>query len=97
MGLTLSSPPEKSRILCKNIAAGIIPAAIISFISLIIYSGTNGCLNVLLHIAAVSVISLAAALIFRVIFRRYKIFTIALPFIIICTLLLSLLSMLSQM
>ena len=58
---------------------------------------TNGCLNVLLHIAAVSVISLAAALIFRVIFRRYKIFTIALPFIIICTLLLSLLSMLSQM
>ena len=94
---SILSSRKKAGFCVKNIAAGIIPAAIISFISLIIYSGTNGCLNVLLHIAAVSVISLAAALIFRVIFRRYKIFTIALPFIIICTLLLSLLSMLSQM
>ena len=93
---SILSSRKKAGFCVKNIAAGIIPAAIISFISLIIYSGTNGCLNVLLHIAAVSVISLAA-LIFRVIFRRYKIFTIALPFIIICTLLLSLLSMLSQM
>ncbi len=94
---SILSSRKKAGFCVKNIAAGIIPAAIISFISLIIYSGTNGCLNVLLHIAAVSVISLAVALIFRVIFRRYKIFTIALPFIIICTLLLSLLSMLSQM
>lgn len=96
-GLLYPLLQKKSRILCKKYSSGN-------------YSRCHYQLYILDHIfrhqwlsqcpvaiAAVSVISLAAALIFRVIFRRYKIFTIALPFIIICTLLLSLLSMLSQM
>lgn len=81
----------------KNIAAGIIPAAIMSFISLIIYMSSAGILYILVHIAVVSVISLAASMLAGMILRRYKVFTIAMPFVIICTLLPLLLSQLSQM
>ncbi len=81
----------------KNIAAGVIPAAIMSFISLIIYNGIDGFLSILIRILCVSAISLIAALASRLIFRHYKVFTIALPILIICTLLPLLLSQLSQM
>ena len=81
----------------KNIAAGIIPAAIISVLSLVIYMGITHTYYILIHVAVISALSLAAALITGLILRRYRTFTIAMPFIIICTLLPLLLSQLSQM
>lgn len=81
----------------KNIAAGIIPTAITAFISMLIYMNTSEWLYILLHIIAVSVLSLIAATIVRFVIRRYKAFTISMPFMIICILLPLLLSQLSQL
>lgn len=81
----------------KNIAAGIIPAAILSVLSLIIYMDISHTSYILIHVAAISIMSLAASMITGLLLRRYRSFTIAMPFIIICTLLPLLLSQLSQM
>lgn len=80
----------------KNIAAGIIPAAIIDIISLTIYMGSNITVYDLAGVLIVSAISFVICILLKYVFRNYKIITISMPFIIICMLLLSLLSSLSQ-
>lgn len=97
-GVYSSLPGYRKLSFCtKNIAAGIIPTAIMSFISLIIYMSYASILYITVHIAVVSVISLASSMLTGMILRRYKVFTIAMPFVIICTLLPLLLAQLSQM
>ena len=97
-GVYSSLPGYRKLSFCtKNIAAGIIPAAIMSFISLIKYMSYASILYITVHIAVVSVISLASSMLTGMILRRYKVFTIAMPFVIICTLLPLLLAQLSQM
>lgn len=94
---SILSPYARASFCTKNIAAGIIPAAILNYISLLIYSGFSEPLYYLLCVAGVTLSSLLLCLVFRLIFRHLRAYSTALPFIIICTLLLSLLSMLSQM
>lgn len=94
---SILSPYARASFCAKNIAAGIIPAAIVNYISLLIYSGCSRPLYYLLCIAGVVLVCLILCLLFRLIFRHLRAYSTALPFIIICTLLLSLLSMLSQM
>lgn len=76
----------------KNIAAGIIPAAILSLVSLSIYDGLRQLGQTLICICLACIICFILTSILRIVFRSYKVFSIALPFIIICTLLLCLLS-----
>ena len=91
------SKADKIGFCIKNIAAGIIPAAILSVLSLIIYMDISHTSYILIHVAAISIMSLAASMITGLLLKRYRSFTIAMPFIIICTLLPLLLSQLSQM
>lgn len=88
--------PKSGRIsmLINNIAAGIIPAAIINLISLICYNGAGTSVVTLLSVCLCSAASLAAALVLSLIFRSSKSYTIALPFLIICTILLAVISQL---
>ena len=94
---SIVSPRTRVSFCAKNIAAGIIPAAIINLISLLIYSDAEDFLHTCILIFAVSLAGFVLCMIFRFIFRKYKAYVIAMPFIIICTILLSLLSSLSQM
>lgn len=91
------SPRARTSFCAKNIAAGIIPAAIINIISLLIYSDAEDFMHTCILIFAVSLAVFVLCMILRFIFRNYKAYVIAMPFIIICTILLSLLSSLSQM
>lgn len=91
------SPCARTSFCAKNITAGIIPAAIINLISLLIYSDAEDFLHTCILIFAVSLAGFVLCMIFRFIFRKYKAYVIAMPFIIICTILLSLLYSLSQM
>ena len=91
------SPHSRISFCAKNIAAGIIPAAIINLISLLIYSDVFDFLHTCILILAVSLAGFVLCMILRFLFRNYKTYVIAMPFIIICTILLSLLYSLSQM
>lgn len=89
--------PQKGRasFCAKNIAAGIIPAAIINIFSMLLYSGYDKVPEVILFIVSSSAAAFIMCILFRIAFRSYKIYMTAMPFIIICTVLLSLLYWLS--
>ncbi len=72
-----------------NIAAGLIPAAIISSITLIIYGYSVNIFRLLGHILLYTIICLLYSLLYRCIFRTYVVYQAALPVIITLALLLT--------
>lgn len=76
----------------KNTATGIIPAAVINLISLICYNGASSMPQTIISVCLCSVISLIAAMLLGMIFKTCRSYTVALPFMIICTILLAVIS-----
>ncbi|MGN0394591.1 MAG: hypothetical protein ACI4EF_04455 [Coprococcus sp.] len=83
-------PAGKRFIYCGiNIAANIIPAATISYITLIIYGYSANAFKLFIHISIYLFICLLYSLVYRLIFRKYVVYQAALPFIIALSLLLT--------
>ncbi len=72
-----------------NIAAGVIPAALISSVTLIIYDSSINAPKLLLHMLAYMVICILYSLIYRLIFKKYAVYQAVLPIIITLALLLT--------
>lgn len=80
----------KKLIYCTiNIAAEVIPAAIIGYITLIIYDSSMNTFKLMLHMLLYMVICILYSLIYRLLFRKYTVYQAVLPIVITLSLLLT--------
>lgn len=81
---------EKKHIYCIiNIAAEVLPAAIIGYITLMIYNSSINAFKLLLHMLLYMLICILYSLLYRLLFRKYTVYQAVLPIIITLALLLT--------
>lgn len=76
----------------KNIAAGIIPAAILNLLSLLFYMRHSFNMGYIVGLVICTMLTFIICILLKCIFRSYRAYVTAMPYMIICTLLLSLLA-----
>lgn len=80
----------KKHIYCIiNIAAEVLPAAIIGYITLMIYDSSTNAFRLLLHMLLYMLICILYSLLYRLLFRKYTVYQAVLPIIITLALLLT--------